>query len=914
MKILDMKSKIIEEIYSIIAEKVKGDIEDKVIDFREEKFIEDVLQDVDERIKESVENEEVRDWILKNYDQLEKNTHFFSKEEQKNIVETFFLDHKKPEHLYSNTVKKIILQYTDNINECVNNILSMEAKVILSTIKKEQELQTNKIIGNIENICREALSGNQEEMIQTEEKNKKIEDIKCPGYGIYKNRCENKILAKNRMCIRCQCLKYYEQIENLYRVQHYSITKEKKWFSAEEKSGIIRAKAMVVPFYSEKENIVYEDIRYSLEQIQKNIDKYQYVHIISNTEFDENIRNQILMCDRNEKIRILSEEEVRDAIIDFSSYLRSNIKEYEKSPIFKHYIDLYDKNEEILLEKTIYDFLESNDENAFLILGDYGCGKTSFLLNLLYELSQQYFDKKSEYIPIFIQLRDYTKDINLDNLFLNFFIKKCQASNLSIEAFKMLLQYRKFVILFDGFDEVAKRVNYDVKFSVFNQICKYCTGETKVIITCRPNYFQEQKEYKDLIENAHLEFEPDRGFKNVWFRETYIAELLPSQIKEYIKSFEEELEKKGFKVFEIEKLIKNTHDLMDLSKRPFLLNIIVKTLPSLIENSEAKKEKLTINAAILYEKYTGIWLDRENSKGKTLIRKEDKLHFCIYIAYKMFNENILSIHFKQFPDEIKEYFKDLSKIDEIDYFSHDIQSCSFMNSDGQGNFKFIHKSFMEYFVACYITERLQRFIEGKINIEAVLSVKDISSEVALFINDILEQDQTLHKKVISKLKESIDSQNENIKKNTITILSNMKYNMKNIIENNKSYDRNDFSRCVIENAVIQNVSFTGAIFYAAELRNVTFQGCDFNFASFQKATLEKVSFSGQYLNNSDFSYAQIEKCDFSKTFFEEAKISKATITETDFKECNMSAIESIDTVYRNNRNLQDVMGIPYDME
>ena len=99
------------------------------------------------------------------------------------------------------------------------------------------------------------------------------------------------------------------------------------------------------------------------------------------------------------------------------------------------------------------------------------------------------------------------------NLFLNFFIKKCQASNLSIEAFKMLLQYRKFVILFDGFDEVAKRVNYDVKFSVFNQICKYCTGETKVIITCRPNYFQEQKEYKDLIENAHLEFEPDRGFK-----------------------------------------------------------------------------------------------------------------------------------------------------------------------------------------------------------------------------------------------------------------------------------------------------------------------------------------------------------------------------------------------------------------
>lgn len=913
MKILDMKSKIIEEIYSIIAEKVKGDIEDKVIDFREEKFIEDVLQDVDERIKESVENEEVRDWILKNYDQLEKNTHFFSKEEQKNIVETFFLDHKKPEHLYSNTVKKIILQYTDNINECVNNILSMEAKVILSTIKKEQELQTNKIIGNIENICREALSGNQEEMIQTEEKNKKIEDIKCPGYGIYKNRCENKILAKNRMCIRCQCLKYYEQIENLYRVQHYSITKEKKWFSAEEKSGIIRAKAMVVPFYSEKENIVYEDIRYSLEQIQKNIDKYQYVHIISNTEFDENIRNQILMCDRNEKIRILSEEEVRDAIIDFSSYLRSNIKEYEKSPIFKHYIDLYDKNEEILLERTIYDFLESNDENAFLILGDYGCGKTSFLLNLLYELSQQYFDKKSEYIPIFIQLRDYTKDINLDNLFLNFFIKKCQASNLSVEAFKMLLQYKKFVILFDGFDEVAKRVNYDVKFSVFNQICKYCTGETKVIITCRPNYFQEQKEYKNLIENAYLQFEPDVCSEDVKFRETYIAELLPHQIKEYIKSFEKELEKKGFKVSEIEGLIKNTHDLMDLSKRPFLLNIIVKTLPDLIENSEVNRENFTINAAVLYEKYTGIWLDRENSKGKTLIRKEDKLHFCIYISYKMFNENMSSIHFKQFPDEIKEYFKDLSKIDEIDYFSHDIQSCSFMNSDGQGNFKFIHQSFMEYFVACYITEGLKKFAKGEIDIEEVLSIKDISADIALFINDILEQDEKMYRKVKEILEENVEHKDVNIKQNIITILSKLKYNIKKVIEDNKSYKLGDFSHCVIKDTIIKNVTFTNANFYAATITNVIFQNCDFVFTSFQKATLKTVTFSYQNLESADFSYSYIEDCHFKESLLVGAKISQAVIVKSDFKHCDMSGVESIGTKYKNNYNLDDVTGIPYDM-
>ena len=52
------------------------------------------------------------------------------------------------------------------------------------------------------------------------------------------------------------------------------------------------------------------------------------LHIISNTEFDENIRNQILMCDRNEKIRILSEEEVRDASVDAGHFCKLCLSEF----------------------------------------------------------------------------------------------------------------------------------------------------------------------------------------------------------------------------------------------------------------------------------------------------------------------------------------------------------------------------------------------------------------------------------------------------------------------------------------------------------------------------------------------------------------------------------------------------------
>ena len=329
-------------------------------------------------------------------------------------------------------------------------------------------------------------------------------------------------------------------------------------------------------------------------------------------------------------------------------------------------------------------------------------------------------------------------------------------------------------------------------------------------------------------------------------------------------------------------------------------------------NSEGKGE-LKINAASLYKRYTEIWLDRENSKGKTLIRKEDKLHFCIHIAYKLFNNNLLYLHYSEFPKEIKEYFKDLSKMDEIDYFSHDIQSCSFMNSDGMGNFKFIHKSFMEYFVACYVADGLRKIVREKVDIGEVLSVRGISSEIAMFINDILEENNNLHKQVVTVLEENINYRNEAVKQNIVTILSKMKYNMKGIIENDKSYVGGDFSHSVIENAVIKNVDFSNATFYGAVIRNVVFDNCVFVDAYFQKATLENIDFSRQSLEYADFSYCYVEKCNFSNSLLAQANISQATVSKSDFNDCDMSGIESVGTKYMHNYNLENAIGIPYDM-
>lgn len=901
---------------SVLANELGDLTHNKVDDKKKQKLEIKTLDNIEKQVKDLFEQEHVREWLFEQQYEIEQVGCLFSEEEKEKFVEDFFVQHEELKYVHSLSVENIIKEYLGDVNKWVNSILSTEGKLVIHSIKKEQNLQSDRITEQIILSTQEIIKKIEETQNGDGEEQKihnSVERKRCQGFGNRKGKCRNSVATGNELCKECRVLEYYEKIENLYKIQNYFITEEKEYFCAEQKSGIIKSSALVFPLYSEEVEITKNIACELLVRINNliTLEEYQWIHIVSNGEFHDEIRKSFYSYGK--KVKILSEQDIIDGIMDFSTYLQNTIEEYENSILYKHYLDVYDENSEELLAYSVDDFLNMYDENAFLILGDYGCGKTSFLLNLAYRLSEDFLSGEGEFIPLFIPLKDYAKSINFDNLFLNLFINKCHMSNISIDAFKMLLKYKKFVILFDGFDEVAKRVNYDVKFEIFNEICRYCIGNTKVIITCRPNYFQEKREYKNLIESAHLQFEPNAS-NNAKFEETYIAELKPKQIEQYIESFEEELAKKDLKPSDLQYLIGNTHDLMDLSKRPFLLNIIVQTLPQLVKefNSEGKGE-LKINAASLYKRYTEIWLDRENSKGKTLIRKEDKLHFCIHIAYKLFNNDLLYLHYSEFPKEIKEYFKDLSKMDEIDYFSHDIQSCSFMNSDGMGNFKFIHKSFMEYFVACYVADGLRKIVREKVDIGEVLSVRGISSEIAMFINDILEENNNLHKQVVTVLEENINYRNEVVKQNIVTILSKMKYNMKGIIENDKSYVGGDFSHSVIENAVIKNVDFSNATFYGAVIRNVVFDNCVFVDAYFQKATLENVDFSRQSLEYADFSYCYVEKCNFSNSLLAQANISQATVSKSDFNDCDMSGIESVGTKYMHNYNLENAIGIPYDM-
>jgi formylglycine-generating enzyme required for sulfatase activity len=317
-------------------------------------------------------------------------------------------------------------------------------------------------------------------------------------------------------------------------------------------------------------------------------------------------------------------------------------------------------------------------------------------------------------IPILISLRDYAKAMNLEQLVTDFLVNKYDIQA-GYKAFRRFNGDGKLVLLFDGFDEMALKVDTQTTAENFEELARAVEARSKMLLTCRTPYFRTRQEAEkllscrgtevlagehDLPEVPLIDLSERPNFEIVHlqpFDEGDIQAMLrarcPGEAERYWQQIEE------------------TYNLVELAQRPVLLDMIVRSLPEL-EPGRA------INAARLYEVYTDLWLARDEGKGRTLIDREDKRLFMQQLALEMLRREELNLHYSRLPERVREHFR-LEKAAELDYFEHDVRTCSFLNRDAEGNYRFVHKSFQEFFVAQWLAPRLldESAPEMHINVE-----------------------------------------------------------------------------------------------------------------------------------------------------------------------------------------------------
>ena len=243
----------------------------------------------------------------------------------------------------------------------------------------------------------------------------------------------------------------------------------------------------------------------------------------------------------------------------------------------------------------------------------------------------------------------------------------------------------------------------------------------------------------------------------------------------------------------------------------------------------------TKNFDYAYEIYCELvlkWIEREP------INNERLYSFSVKVAEYMFWKHTIYISISEIEDLCKNYNIPIDKMN--------ARARSLLTRNANGDYKFSHKSILEYFLAWKAYDEVGFRRDITLN-------KFVGYDMVNFF---------LKEMCLSHLQKLLDDNPSELKDYSFNYmqLSNINFLMVNIINC-------DFSGCNLSNNRFFNVKFENVRFIDANLQDASF-ACD---------SFDKVNFSGADLTRANLTFVELKKANLQDTFLFDAKLKNVSL-------------------------------------
>ncbi|MDX2245715.1 MAG: leucine-rich repeat domain-containing protein [Bacteroidia bacterium] len=302
-----------------------------------------------------------------------------------------------------------------------------------------------------------------------------------------------------------------------------------------------------------------------------------------------------------------------------------------------------------------------SEQRFYMILAGSGMGKTTFLINLYMKYITRWFVRGPRF-------HIYLLPLGYPNV---------------LKRIETIPDPENTILLLDGLDEDPRAVK-DYKQRL-GKILSKVQDFRVVVFTCRTQFFPSEEE--EPKETGVVKFGSRQGYQT--FAKLYLSPFSERDIQKYLNKkyswFSQSKKQKA------KKIIKQSPNLM---VRPMILSY----MDDLIQ--EGKKYEYTSH---LYQELIGKWIDREAGRVQEERRnkfREELYRFSREVALNIYrnrkHRNGLFIS----ENEIKP----LAERHKIELEEIEMKSRSLLNRNALGQYKFAHKSILEYFLAVEATE------------------------------------------------------------------------------------------------------------------------------------------------------------------------------------------------------------------
>ncbi len=489
------------------------------------------------------------------------------------------------------------------------------------------------------------------------------------------------------------------------------------------------------------------------------------------------------------------------------------------------------------------------NKQVVLLKGDSGAGKTTF--NRM--LEKQLWEKKQESDPIPLCISLPSIDKPEHDLIAKAF-KKRGLSDFQIQKLKQ--EGQKFVFILDGYDETRQTRNLYLS----NRINQPDGWQGQMVISCRSEYLGQgyRDRFQPDLKNA------DSSFQEIEI-EPFSVEERNAYIDNYVKHYATSWNGQGYR----DKL--DQEPLKNLVSNPFLLRVALDALPYLgDEETERNPIQLRLD---LYGQFVKRWFERNAQRLSMQDLTENQRAIFKVLCDEGFAEHgiarvqDLAVHLytENAGNPVVEYLsrKDKGSWKEAFFGLEDEQQLlrKFWPLNRSGNqYRFIHKSLLEYFVACALFDSFDACITAGSHClrGSEASIYNFENEPVLPFR--AQQDLSLAPKHwVSDLGVMVWLTDRVQQEHTF------KDQLLAIIERSKT----DAGVCQAAANAITILVKAGVHLSGLDLNNVNIQGADLSYGVFDKtqfaeANLSKARFRNAWLREANLENANLEKVNFGE--------------------------------------------------
>jgi RNA polymerase sigma factor (sigma-70 family) len=686
--------------------------------------------------------------------------------------------------------------------------------------------------------------------------------------------------------------KYFEQrVAELYRLQEYDVEQSRAFAGRQVDLFLTRriGDLTLTRIVECKAGAVRsEHIDSFLGKLQVARLEYPSIHgtIISDQSFTDAVKAQAAALG----IQLTLYRDLAANLFDGHKYANRLIREIEtnsryRMPLYVEPLIGYETDgTESPALSVLREWLSTPEWNQFTLLGDVGTGKSFLSRIFAYNQAQAFLRQPTEVpLPILIDLRNADRQFSLEGLILTH-LAQTGLSGVSFEIFQFALNQGHITLILDGFDEMAARVTPQITIRNFHELARSVQGQAKVLLTCRTHYFKSKSDEESVVLGKSQEYDSDAAKELYWelisrkgFKIGYLRPFRRSQVENYVK------QAKGPDAPAALTKIRSTYNLMELSHRPMLLEMIVKSLDKLTTDD--------ISAATLYKVYTDAWIHRD--QWRDVLSPEAKLSLVTAIAQSLWNQDVPAIHYSQLEihlrAELADRVQDPRQFIEID---SEIRTASFLTRDDAGNYGFAHKSYMEFFVAHHVAQELKAG-----NVEC-LNIRRLTPEVLGFIRDMVpvNRAENLLESILTAEYRRAVSENALICLYTLRLgnrptdrAAEEDTSVRQVaLPENMKLSTAELDQIVLENARLQGADFSGAQLTQANFNRVVASNSSFAGATLNNASLVAADFTSSTFRNCSAKAINAEQANFHNANFANADLSDAYLLNSDWSGVQLS--------------------------